>query len=192
MCDAFIKSLIAFPLKVYQIFNWMFDANGNLSATFFQISRKPGTMVPSFVALNEATDFVLLCDGRAVSRTTYAALFAAMGTTYGVGDGSLTFNLPDVQTRALVGTGTRAATGDDPSITYTLGQKFGEAFHMLTTPEMPSHTHKIASNSYQTIGAGSAESKPDSSGPQVSSATGGGLVHENRMPSFAVLIYVSY
>lgn len=54
----------------------------------------------------------LLCDGSAVSRTTYAALFAIAGITYGVGDGSTTFNLPDLRSRSVVGkgTGTKVAT----------------------------------------------------------------------------------
>lgn len=46
----------------------------------------------------------LTCDGSAVSRTTYAALYAVIGTTYGVGDGSTTFNLPDARGRTIVGT----------------------------------------------------------------------------------------
>lgn len=50
----------------------------------------------------------LLCDGAAVSRTTYAALFNAISTTYGVGDGSTTFNLPDLRGRVAVGKGTHA------------------------------------------------------------------------------------
>lgn len=190
-CDAFLKALIAFPLRVYQIFNWMFDSSGNLTAAFFNIARKPGTLVASFVSLNESTDFVLLCDGRAVSRTTYASLFAAIGTTYGVGDGSTTFNIPDVQTRALVATGSRVATGDDPALTYTLGQKLGEAYHKLITAEIPSHTHAIAANLYTTGLSGSADSKPDAGGPQVSGATGGGQVHENRQPSFAIHCYIA-
>lgn len=45
----------------------------------------------------------LLCDGSAVSRTTYAALFSIISTTYGVGDGSTTFNLPNLQGRIPVG-----------------------------------------------------------------------------------------
>lgn len=54
----------------------------------------------------------LLCDGSAVSRTTYASLFAITSTTYGVGDGSTTFNLPDLRSRIPVGagTGTKVAT----------------------------------------------------------------------------------
>lgn len=45
----------------------------------------------------------LLCYGQAVSRTTYARLFAAIGTAYGVGDGSTTFNVPDMRGRIIVG-----------------------------------------------------------------------------------------
>ena len=48
----------------------------------------------------------LLCDGSAVSRTTYADLFAALGTTWGAGDGSTTFNLPDLRGRSALGAGT--------------------------------------------------------------------------------------
>ena len=52
----------------------------------------------------------LLCDGTAVSRTTYAALFAVAGTGYGVGDGSSTFNLPDLRDRIPLGKGTNNST----------------------------------------------------------------------------------
>jgi microcystin-dependent protein len=54
----------------------------------------------------------LLCDGTAVSRTTYASLFAVTSTTYGTGDGSTTFNLPDLRSRTAIGagTGTKIAT----------------------------------------------------------------------------------
>lgn len=48
----------------------------------------------------------LLCQGQAISRTTYAALFAVIGTAYGAGDGSTTFNLPDPREAALIGAGT--------------------------------------------------------------------------------------
>jgi microcystin-dependent protein len=51
----------------------------------------------------------LLCDGSAISRTTYADLFAAIGTNYGAGDGSTTFNIPDVRGRVPVGLGTNAS-----------------------------------------------------------------------------------
>jgi microcystin-dependent protein len=75
----------------------------------------------------------LLCDGTAVSRTTYAVLFAVTGTVYGVGDGSTTFNLPDLKGRVPVGVGT--ATGAAGATAHTLGQKAGEETHALTALE---------------------------------------------------------
>lgn len=72
----------------------------------------------------------LLCDGSAVSRTTYADLFAEIGTTYGVGDGSTTFNLPDAQGRMTVGLGTNADVN-------ALGDSDGLAIASRT----PKHTH---------------------------------------------------
>lgn len=60
----------------------------------------------------------LLCDGRTVSRTTYPQLFASIGTAFGGGDGSTTFNLPDLRGRTIIGAGagpslTARALGDD-------------------------------------------------------------------------------
>jgi len=52
-----------------------------------------------------STKRYLLCNAQAVSRSTYSALFSAIGTTYGTGDGSSTFNLPDLQGRTAIGSG---------------------------------------------------------------------------------------
>jgi microcystin-dependent protein len=75
----------------------------------------------------------LLCDGRAVSRREYWELFDAIGTTYGAGDGSTTFNLPNIESRTIIG----------ESNSYTLGATGGEETHKLTALEMPDHTHRI-------------------------------------------------
>ena len=74
-------------------------------------------------------------NGAAVSRLTYATLFAAIGTTYGAGDGSTTFNLPDNRGRVIV--------GQDVSQTEfnALGEKGGTKTHSLTTANLPSHSH---------------------------------------------------
>lgn len=82
----------------------------------------------------------LICDGSAVSRTTYSALFSVIGTTYGTGNGSTTFNLPDLKGRTLVGVGNSGATG---ATSHTLGQKAGEETHALNQTELPSHSHTV-------------------------------------------------
>lgn len=90
----------------------------------------------------------LLCGGQAVSRTTYSALFAVVGTTYGVGDGSTTFNVPDLRGRVLAGrddmdgTAANRLTAGGSGITgTTLGAAGGSQTHTMSTSEMPSHTH---------------------------------------------------
>jgi microcystin-dependent protein len=77
-----------------------------------------------------------LCQGQAISRTTYATLFGVIGVTFGAGDGSTTFNLPDMQGRVAVGAGTGAGL-----TARTEGGKGGEEGHVQVIGEMPSHDH---------------------------------------------------
>lgn len=67
----------------------------------------PGMLVPigSILAYSgsSAPSGWVMCDGAAISRTTYATLFGAIGTSFGVGDGSSTFNVPDLRGRVMVG-----------------------------------------------------------------------------------------
>jgi len=94
----------------------------------------------------------LFCDGAAISRTVYSALFTAIGTAYGVGDGTTTFNLPNLTGRVPLGTGN---SGEAGGTAHTLGQKGGEEKHTLTDAEMPSHTHDLISTNVPGLTAAS-------------------------------------
>lgn len=78
----------------------------------------------------------LLCDGSAVSRATYARLFASISTVWGVGDGSTTFNLPDLRGKTTIGSGTGSGL-----TARTLGQVGGGETVALAIGEMPAHDH---------------------------------------------------
>jgi microcystin-dependent protein len=97
----------------------------------------------------------LLCFGQTVSRTTYAGLFATIGTTWGSGDGSTTFGLPDLRGRAVAGkdnmggTAANRLTAAGSGITgTTLGTSGGTETHTLITSQMPSHTHTQDSHNH--------------------------------------------
>lgn len=82
----------------------------------------------------------IMCDGRPLSRSNYPDLFAVINTTYGSGDGSTTFNLPDCKGRVLAAPG--LPSGDTTaSKTRVIGQPFGHERHTLTELQMPSHKH---------------------------------------------------
>jgi prepilin-type N-terminal cleavage/methylation domain-containing protein len=96
----------------------------------------------------------LLCDGRAISRADYSALFNAIGTTYGAGNGSTTFNLPDLRGRVAVGMDNMGGTSADritASTADTLGGSGGEELHTLSTSEMPAHSHGGATNTSSAV-----------------------------------------
>jgi microcystin-dependent protein len=150
----------------------------------------------------------LLCDGSAVSRTTYNDLFAALGIVWGSGDGSTTFNLPNFNGRASIGSGSYTDTVSG-TIIRTVAQSMGAAAHVLTESQMPSHTHTQTAHNHtvtQTypmftgpggpIGNviqpdfGSILTSPTltstSAAPLIQN-TGGGLSHNNMQPSLVVL-----
>ncbi len=128
----------------------------------------------------------LLCNGAAVSRSAYADLFLAIGTTYGSGDGSTTFNLPNYGGRTLIGAGMGGVDSVGRPLTLrSLGQTGGEEVHQLIEAEMPRHKHTISAASGA---AGSGNSGGDQ-GSKDTSFAGGDQPHNNMQP-FAVVNYL--
>lgn len=87
----------------------------------------------NWFAHSEPFDGWLICDGQAVSRTEYAGLYAYLGTTWGAGDGSTTFNVPDLREKVL--TGHKEGSAEWPNI----GSVYGSKTHTLNAAQMPVH-----------------------------------------------------
>lgn len=87
----------------------------------------------------------LIANGNAISRVTYNRLFSICGTMYGVGNGSTTFNLPNLTGRIPVGLDSSQTEFD------SIGEKGGEKTHTLTTSQIPSHTHTQNQHSHTVV-----------------------------------------
>lgn len=118
------------------------DWNGNVKARGEVNAGGSTPLVPIGTILDFAGSTLptgyLECDGSAVSRTDYAALFAALGTTWGAGDGSTTFNLPDFRGRTTIGSGTGTASD---ATAHALGSTGGAETHTLTGAESGTSAH---------------------------------------------------
>jgi microcystin-dependent protein len=117
----------------------------------------------------------LLCYGQAVSRTTYAALFTAIGTAYGSGDGSTTFNVPDLRGRVPAGVdnmGGASANRITDATADSVGGVYGAESHTLTFNELPDGATQwgVGTNINGAAGAQAQEA-------------GGGAAHNNVQPS---------
>lgn len=87
-------------------------------------------------------------DGRAISRTTYATYFAMVGTMYGTGDGSTTFNVRDKRGRVAIGVDNMGGTAANRVTGVVLGSVGGSANKTLSVAEMPTHSHTVNSHSH--------------------------------------------
>jgi microcystin-dependent protein len=140
-----------------------------------------GAILP-FAGSSTPTGY-LLCYGQAVSRTTYSGLFTAISTTWGSGNGTTTFNVPDFRDRMLIGKadmgGTDAAIIDSLLTSTTLGATYdGEgAIDTITLAEanIPAHTHSFSDSFTGTTDAGGAHTHTYSG----TTSTDGTHTHDN-------------
>ncbi|MDE2229891.1 MAG: tail fiber protein [Alphaproteobacteria bacterium] len=176
------------------------DGSGRLPAVdgsqLTGLSAVPSGVVAPFAGASSPSGW-LLCYGQAVSRTTYATLFTAIGTNFGAGDGSTTFNLPDLRGRAVFGVdamgGTaanRLGSGATGGVTGTasLGASGGEQKHTLTTGEIPSGLGTFVTNVSQA-NDGWQGGGPGTISTTTGTAGGGGGTHNNTPPAL-VLNYI--
>ena len=144
-----------------------------------------------------APTYWLLCNGGAISRSTYSELFSAIGTTYGSGDGSSTFNLPDLRGRVVAGVG---ASGT-PLSSFSLGSTGGNETEVLSVAQIPQHQHAIycsnddardsgSGSGYSVhksnIGATGANVVPRGGKTILTALAGGSAAHNNTQPTMAL------
>jgi microcystin-dependent protein len=130
----------------------------------------------------------LECDGSNVSRSTYSALFAIIGTTYGSGDGSSTFGLPDLQDNVAVGKSNNkalASTGGANTVASSGNVGGSTGSHTLSTSEIASHSHSLGSRNPMMInqppGPSTGASAQGPAGGLATQSAGGGGSHSHNM-----------
>lgn len=139
-------------------------------------------------------DGFLRCEGQAVSRNTYSALFQQIGTTYGTGNGTTTFNLPNLVSRFPLGSG-----GD-----RAVGSTGGEEKVVLTRKQLPTVTGSVSPVARTDRGLPEVDGTTFKQGKQINTGLAGGSIagtgfefdlggedepHEN-MPPFVVINYI--
>ena len=183
----------------------VFKSNVSIGGTLTGGGAIPsGTLLP-YAGATAPTGY-LLSFGQAISRSTYADLFSAISTTYGVGDGSSTFNVPDLRGRAVAGQDDMGGTSANRLTDQTggvngdtLGGSGGSETHTLTTAQLAAHTHGagtyVVNSGSDASGEGpNVVSRSDAAqrtSPVVgdSGSTGSGSAHNNVQPTF-ILNYI--
>ena len=140
------------------------DGSGNLS---FQIVAGVPSGSVFCMAVATVPSGYLECNGAAVSRTTYAALFAIIGTAYGTGNGSSTFNLPDLRGEFVRGFDNGRGVDNGRSIASSQSSQFGQHNHNVSASSSssvtdPGHKHTMNFNLGNLISSGGAFGMKDS------------------------------
>lgn len=179
------------------------DTNGCQKTSTYSYSDTPIGSIIAWTSSSLPYGY-LECDGSAVSRATYAQLFAVISTTFGVGDGSTTFNIPDLRGRILAGagtgtgggsSGTGAISGGSALTARSLSAWFGEETHLLTSGEsgVPAHTHP---NGFDLSGPSTGFAFTSGTGRSVNtgnnSAANASNAHNNLQPTVVVRFLIKY
>lgn len=156
-----------------------------------------GSCVPTGTVVQFAGDTApngwLICDGSAISREIYANLFELIGSTFGGGDGTTTFNIPNLKGKIPVG------LNSDDSDFNILGKAGGEKMHILTSDEMPSHNHRQtvtasrtgSGSTYVSWNANNLFGNTDTAARNTLN-TGGGKAHNNLQPYITLNYIIKY
>lgn len=166
---------------------------GNDKFTYANLSGLPSGVYMPYGGSSAPAGW-LLCDGSAVSRTTYADLFTAIGTAYGVGDGATTFNVPDMRGRIPLGKdnmGGSSANRVTDASADSVGGTMGEETHLLTGAEsgVKGHSHSIPAQEGYAAGTGYLGGRSSTSAPawnastSAVSASDASSAHNNVQPS---------
>ena len=177
-----------------------FDVSGDVNVTgnYYvdgYILIPSGTIIQS-ASVQDPSGWIK-CDGREVSAIIFPELYAAIGTTYGIGSLPGTFKLPDFRGRVGVGSGTGVGL-----TTRNMGDKNGTETHTLSIEEIPKHTHSYTGQtgvqySAETI-INSVSSADETTNPNYTTGSAGGLPdgstkpHENMQPFIVVNYFIKY
>lgn len=176
-----------------------FITPAKLALVLATINQVPIGTVQSYAGSVAPTGW-MLCYGQAINRTTYANLFAVVGVTYGIGDGTTTFNLPDLRGRVAAGKdnmgGVAAGrlTGQPQGVAGTiLGAGGGQETHVLVTAEMPSHNHTSPLNLGSSGGGKpTADSNILDTVQWPTTFTGGDGPHNNVQPTIVLSTIIKF
>ncbi len=130
----------------------------------------------------------LLCDGRTINRKDYADLFNVIGTQFGPGDGSTTFNIPNMARRVPVGSGGQATS----VLGNTVGSQGGEEQHTMTLDELVSHTHHFNAGIPHAIGGAAGSDVTGSEATFTTQATGNSQPFNVMQPSLVFNYFIKY